>query len=134
MKINRRGVTRIVLEFKRFVIKVPNFTYSWLHFLKGMIANINEKQAWKYSKITHTSHLLAPVICGGSFFLVMKRADVKRHRDEIQALEQLAEELSPLDEVEERYKEWKEAGYGGDDKCDNYGYIHDKLVKIDYGQ
>lgn len=54
----------------------------------------------------------------------MKRVDVGRHFMEMYGTD--------TQEVELRYKEWVDAGFGGDDKCGNYGYLGDRLVKIDY--
>lgn len=132
MHLNSLGTTRLVFVFKKFVVKIPNFTYCFLHFLKGMVANINETQCWKYSKYTKSSELLCPVIYGCSLFLIMKKADVLSHIREVREMTNIGN-INPEDELRERYGAWIEAGYGGDDKADNYGYYKGKLVKIDYG-
>lgn len=131
MVVNRTGVTRIVFIFKQVVVKIPNFSYSWQHFLKGLLANIQENTCYKWSG---NKELLCPVIWAswGGWVLVMKRADIKRHEDEIRALPFTIQD--PEEQVKERYKEWINAGLGGDDKCDNYGYINNRLVKVDYAQ
>ena len=77
IKINRKGVTRIVLEFKSVVIKIPNFTCQWSHFLKGIIGNIEESRTWKWNSGKFekgTSHLLCPVKwCSvGGWILIME--------------------------------------------------------------
>lgn len=121
MVVNRTGITRTVWVFRYFVVKFPNWRYSWHHFLKGVLANIKENQTWKFTK----NELLCPVMwCSwGGWVLIMKRADVKSFENYVRALP---------DNSEETYKKWIDAGFGGDDKCDNYGYIKGKLVKIDY--
>lgn len=61
----------------------------------------------------------------GGWFLVMKRADVSRHKEEVRR------EISE-GKAARCYASWINAGFGGDDKPDNYGYLGDQLVKIDY--
>jgi len=137
MKINRTGITRIVIELNSVVIKTPNFTYSWQHFLKGLVANIHENQTWKYTK----SELLCPVVWSswGGWVLIMKKADTARLEKEI---EMLPYKMMYSPEARDNWFEykkgffnkWIDAGFGGDDKVDNYGYYQDRIVKIDYGQ
>lgn len=107
-----RGVTRIVIPISKVVLKIPNFSYSWKNFLRGLLANLQEKET--YSWHPH-KNLLAPVIwCSwGGWLLIMRRATVV--------------------EEDQDYQKWIEAGLGGDDKWPNYGYIDGNLVKIDYG-
>lgn len=114
MTINRQGVTRIVLVFKSFVIKIPNFSYRWDHFLLGVIGNIRENKTWKYNE--DKRNLLCPVLwCSwGGWILIMKRASVCKWNEDID------------------YEPWVTAGLGGDDKPSNYGKINGKIVKIDY--
>lgn len=121
MKVNRMGVTRIVLIFKSFVIKIPNARVQWDHFLKGILANIQENTTWKYNSGNYErgkSYLLAPVLwCSwGGWILVMKRVKVCGWEDKID------------------YTKWIEADFGGDNKPQNYGYLNGIIVKIDYGQ
>lgn len=119
MKINRTGITRIVLEFKFFVIKIPNFSYQWSHFLQGLLSNMNEDKSYRWSS---KPELLCPVIWSswGGWMLVMKKAIPCKYLDEG------GEEID--------YSKWIVEGYGGDDKPDNYGYLDGKIVKLDYGQ
>jgi len=131
MKINTGGTTRLVLEFKNFVVKLPNFTHSWFNFIQGIVCNINENQTYKFN--LDKQYLLAPVLwCSwGGWILIMKKADVKRHLEEVINSPKL--NLDPELEVLQRYSKWINQSLGGDDKCDNYGYIDNILVKIDYG-
>ena len=117
INLNRKGVTRLVFEFDNFVIKIPNFTYSWQHFLKGILANIQEYTTWSWSK----DELLCPVLwCSwGGWFLIMKKAKTYSF-DEWDNIEV---------DISNHIKY-----FPGDDTMSNYGYLNDKLVKIDYGQ
>lgn len=117
MKINLCGITRIVIELKTVVIKIPNFLYQWDHFLKGILANIHEYAIFKNSE---KKDLLCPIIwCSwGGWILVMKKARVLT--DE----EYLDMDLTPF----------LEFGLINDNKSDAFGYIENKIVKIDYGQ
>jgi hypothetical protein len=45
----KKGVTRIVFIFKYKVIKIPNFTYGWYHLVRGVLANIEERNAFQYT-------------------------------------------------------------------------------------
>lgn len=129
IKLNTRGITRLVIELKNVVIKLPNFTYSWQHFLKGLLANIQESQTWKWHP---RKDLLCPVLwCSwGGWLLVMRKADVSKHIKEVAVQEDI---FQTKEYRETLYAEWIIEGLSGDDKEDNYGYINDRLVKIDYG-
>lgn len=122
MTINLKGVTRIVIVLKTVVIKIPNFTYQWDHFLKGIIGNIHESKTWKYNSgklESGSSHLLCPVLwCSwGGWILIMKKADLL-------TIEQW-DNLS-IDE----HKRF----FPGDDTLSNYGRLNGQVVKIDYAQ
>jgi hypothetical protein len=120
MIINRKGVTRIVIEFKRVVVKIPNFTCQWSHFLKGIVGNINENKTWKYNSGNFekgTSYLLCPVLwCSwGGWILVMKKA-IPLQRSEW--------DTTYIPEHKKYFK--------GDDTISNYGWLDGRLVKFDY--
>lgn len=121
MKLNRRGCTRLVIVLKTKVIKIPNFTYSWLHFVKGIVANFNENTTWKYNNLINRcdkSYLLCPVVwCSwGGWVLVMERAEIINRED--------WDNIN----IEEHIKY-----FAGDDTLGNYGILNNKVVKIDYG-
>ena len=118
MLIERKGITRIVLVFDTFVIKIPNFTYCWGHFLQGLISNINENKTWKYHP---KKELLCPIIWSswGGWILVMKKAIPCKW---------LSKNGEKID-----YSKWIICGLGGDDKPENYGILNNGVVKIDYG-
>jgi hypothetical protein len=126
----KRGATRIVFIFRKFVIKVPNFTYSYRNFIRGILSNIDEDRTWRWNSGKYEngkSHLLCPVIFSlwGGWLLIMARADVLKWSGDVRA-------LPHTDNPNDVYKEWIEAGLGGDDKADNYGYYKGRLVKVDY--
>lgn len=116
MKLNRQGCTRLVIEFRNFVVKVPNFTYSWLHFLCGLVANINEARTWKWHE---RKDLLCPILWAswGGWFLVMRKVRVLT-----------------IDEYAAANLEDHFTHFPGDNKANSYGYLDNKIVKIDYGQ
>ena len=142
MKVNRRGVTRIVFIFKNVVVKIPNFTYSWKHFLIGITNNIQEKEMWRamvcvgnefktppskyFGNYILMSDLLCPVrwASWGGWILIMEKADVEKHIEEVRSLNPGCPYFS--------YSDWKNNGLDGDDKPDNFGYYKNRLVKIDY--
>ncbi len=129
MKLNTTGATRLVIILNNHVIKIPNFTYSYHHFIKGILANLNEASTWDIiSKYTpYKAYLLCPVTFSfAGIILIMKKANVEKHINELRS--------SPIDiPLKQLYKPWINNGLGGDDKPDNYGYLNDRLVKIDYG-
>lgn len=109
--------------------KYPRFNYSWEHFLKGLLHNITELNTWKWNSGKHekgNSYLLCPVIFSlpGGWLIIMKKADMKKHENEIRALNGYNDHY---------YSKFISAGFGGDDKPDNYGYLNGKLVKVEYG-
>ena len=118
MYINQKGVTRIVLEFENTVVKIPNFRYCWDHFLRGILANISEHKRWRFCK--KDRHLLCPVLwCSwGGWILVMKKARVLTDREFIEHVD---------------IGLYSKAGLDGDDTSDNYGWLDNRCVKIDYG-
>lgn len=80
MKINRKGATRIVFVFDKIVIKIPNFTCQWDHFLMGLLSNIQENKLWKWNTgkfESGRSKYLCPVKwCSfGGWFLIMVKCD-----------------------------------------------------------
>lgn len=117
MTLNTKGITRLVLELESVVIKVPNFTCQWSHFLQGLIANMNEAKTYRWHP---NKELLCPVVWAswGGWVLVMQKAVPCKYLDE---------GGSEID-----YSKWIAVGLGGDDKPDNYGQYMGNIVKIDY--
>lgn len=122
MKIEH-GVTRMVLIFKKYVIKIPTFR-EWRLFLHGLIANINEGDAFKQLKSRDD---LAKVYYYNKLglFLIMERV-VVCDNDECCSLLEILEEKYKNDE----FKKFMMSDY----KSSNWGRRTDgTLVKIDYG-
>lgn len=120
MLIERRGCTRIVIIINRWAIKIPNFTYSINHFLKGWVANIHEIDTWKAVTCKGSNekikYLLCPVISSylWGFIIVMPKVIIVEDDGFIPHKELLK--------------------ICGDHKPDNYGWYKGRLVCIDYGQ
>lgn len=111
--INSEGITRWVIVLHSVAIKVPKLKYGWKYFLQGLLANINEKDTWQNHP---RKDLLCPVkwCSWGGWVLVMRKA------------------IPCPEETEIDFSKWIEAGLGGDDKPDNYGFLNSKIVKLDY--
>jgi len=118
------GATRKVFVCNKFVIKIPNFKEYRL-FLFGILANMQEKE-W-----SGRHRDLAKVLYCFPFglFLIMEKAYVIGER-----MKDNESWLFFSEMIEERYKndELKEFILS-DAKPYNWGYIGDRLVKIDYG-
>lgn len=120
MKIES-GITRNCLVFKNIVIKFPTFI-SYKLFLKGLLANLQEKQ---FSKLERED--LAKVYYGNSLGLViiMKRANV---------VDVLCNWGEFKDMIYKKYENDNMKDFMlSDCKPSNWGYINNNLVKIDYG-
>ena len=123
MRINRQGQTRMVIELKGLVIKIPHLFRNWPTFVRGLLSNIDEHQTWAFNSGKHEkgkSHLLCPILWAswGGWIVIMKRADRVLSHDEYWGLSQ---------EVLKEHEYFK-----GDDQGPNYGYLNGRLVKIDY--
>ncbi len=121
MKINRQGITRIVLVFRDYVIKIPNFLYQQEHFLAGCYANYMERHYYKLfssMKNKNVSDLLAPSIWCSWFGLVQIQAKCEKKLEDL------------TDGEIEKYKDW----CGTDSKKENFGIYKDRLVCLDYGK
>lgn len=119
MKINRTGVTRIVFVLKNHVVKVPTPFNGWYNFIQGIIANMVERNTWRFNSGIYESghsHLLCPVtwVSWGGILLVMVKA-----------------KTIPFDAEIDKSEHKKH--FPGDDHNHNYGIIDNRVVKIDYG-
>lgn len=126
--LNTKGVTRIVIMLPDVVIKIPNPTYSWANFIRGILANINESRTYRYAQIPGSYaydylHLLCPVVwCSwGGWVLIMKRAEP------ITAT--VMGECGNKPGIAEHKRV-----FPGDDTQSNYGILNNRVVKIDYGE
>lgn len=112
----RKGVTRVVFVFKKFVIKIPNFNYCHSHFLQGCYANWSERQYCKIFKNHKDYNLVAPSYFCSWFGLIQIQAKCKP----------LLRDLSnkEIDKFKFVCK--------GDIKKENFGWYKGKLVCLDY--
>jgi hypothetical protein len=116
--IVRQGCTRIVFVFSKFVIKIPNFIYEHQHFLQGCYANWSERICTKtffkdkdgefYNKIAPTKFCLF----FGLLSVQVRAIELNRHLTE-EEIEYFKDQMSDI-------------------KMQNFGYLGDKLVCIDY--
>jgi len=115
MIINRTGATRIVLLTDNYAIKIPNFLSGWKLFVKGILANLNEREFWTVADPRY-KQWLCPIVWGswGAWIVVMKRANRKPDMDPRLAFKELEHVV-------------------GDHKEDNYGMLDGRVVMIDYG-
>jgi hypothetical protein len=117
-KIITRGVTRLVFLVGNYAIKIPK-PVIWNHFLRGLIANMEERLIWMIvnipeTAITHTKDYLCPVVWAswGGWILIMKRTEPVDPQS-----------WEPIKELEVVCR---------DHKPDNYGMLDGRLVMIDY--
>ena len=116
MKLTR-GTTRIVFIFRRFVVKIPNFTYSQQNFLKGCLANYNER--WfcrKFKGIEDFESLVIPsTFCSWfGIILIQKRAATiidKSMLKDLDSFRKVCDDIKPQ----------------------NFGMYKGRIVCIDYG-
>lgn len=114
---HKYGSTRHVFLIKRYVIKFPQ-TWSWKHFLLGLLANLGEVVFYKAFK---SDKRFCPIIwwLPGGFLLVMKRAEPLSR-----------EEFYQLD-----YKEFIKLDGGKipvENKLSSFGKMDGDIVAIDY--
>lgn len=112
--ILKKGATRFVFVFSKWVIKVPYLT-QFDNFLLGLLANRQEK-LWN-----GVSKKLCPVIFSFplGFFLVMKRCELLSEWPHNDFYENFINEPGLLLPVEE--------------KLDSFGILNGQIVAIDYG-
>jgi hypothetical protein len=103
------GITRTVLLVGRWAIKLPKMRYGYEMFLRGLLANCQERMWWKELR----DRRLCPVVCSSRFgvFLIMRRA------------ENVAD-APPREEF---------SGLPLDYKPDNFGLLNGRVVLRDYG-
>lgn len=128
------GYSRKVFLFWIFAIKVPLPN----NYENGKAINLREYQIWKQSKKEKKSHLLAPVyLClFKGKILVMRRVNVeinKKFDIIIRHMRSISNNLSTSQTDYILFHKYARNGFGGDDHLENYGWIGNRMVKIDYG-
>ena len=112
-----KGTTRLVFIFKYFVIKIPNFTYSHLHFLNGCYANWSERNFCKiFKNMPEFYNKVAPSIFCSWFGII-----------------QIQKYCKPLNrEITEAELMFLENVRGGESKRENFGIYNNNIVCLDY--
>lgn len=107
--------------FRKFVIKIPKFKQYNL-FLSGVLANVRE---YKHSKLNKVDFAIVYWHSPLYFISVMERAEI---------LSNGCDWLEFQEFIENKYKDnvWYDVIIN-DMKPNNFGYIGDRLVKVDYG-
>ena len=109
------GISRTVFLVGRYAIKVPCCRYGWPYFLRGLLANLQER-TWGRGG----SPKLCPVLWADRFglFVVMRRAEI------------LAEPPTPM-----RFHQFTfgESIPPIECKADSFGVLDGRLVAVDYG-
>jgi hypothetical protein len=117
----------MVLLVGRWAIKVPNFRYGWTLFLKGLLANMQERGWWRHWQ--EGRHLMCPVLFSDplGFLVVMPRCEeIKRHLTDDEAMPFFYG--VPSSETSRGY-----VGLSVEDKSDSFGLLDGRIVAIDYG-
>lgn len=120
MRVCTNGYSRKVYLVGRYAIKTPYLRYSWFNFIRGVFMNLREVQIYRYVRDMHPQHisLLCPVIRPllGGLLLVMQRVETGLSEQDMRGQWQI----------------FDDARLAGDDKCENYGRLNGRIVKLDY--
>lgn len=121
----RRGATRCVFLVRGIAIKVPSCE-TWVTFLWGLLANIQEKTLWKWPS---RRPMLARVLYADPWglCLVMERADEVFSDFSDKAVYESAEKLDHFFDLCEEKQLPVDRHYS------NIGRFGDELKLIDYG-
>jgi hypothetical protein len=128
------GITRTVYLVGDIAIKVANGRYTWQHWLKGLIANLKERER-------HTYNLpqLCPVLWSDPWGVVVVQRRAATLTDEQHARLFGAEAPEPgggwyymeffdTPEFKEKFGNWIPT----ENKPDSFGYLDGRLVAVDY--
>lgn len=131
----RNGVTREVLLVGRYAIKVPKLTGGWGFFLRGLLANMQERRCG-----TARWPELCPVVFSlpGGWILVMRRAEpLAEERWKQFRCELIGDEAVAVDYRRGFLKPWNDASaeylVPVDLKRDSFGLLDGFIVAVDYG-
>lgn len=109
----KRGTTRIVFVFDKFVVKIPNFLVEHRHFVYGCYCNLSERSI---SKTTMDITKIAYSYFCSWFGLFQIQAKCKPKLEDLTQKE--------IDDYEHLHT--------GDYKKQNFGYYNGTLVCLDY--
>ncbi|WP_448607587.1 hypothetical protein [Paenimyroides ceti] len=120
MELKLNGCTRIVLLVGNWAIKIPNFCYSMDHFLKGCLANWNERSYYKsFIKCKYkgnmAKHAAPSLFCFwfGLFQIQVRCKPLKR-------------------DLTNKEKRFFTPLCGTDNKRQNFGILNGNIVCLDY--
>lgn len=126
----RRGITRTVLVFKRYAVKMPSLRpygdglagLLW-SISRGILANQGEAEWWRHAELSQRE-MLCPVLHSwlGGIVNIYPRCEPYVVGMETQEA-MFRREFLPLPDL---------APQPGDTKADNYGWLNGKLVVLDY--
>lgn len=109
----RFGTTRMVFFIGKYAIKLPKIN-SWKFFLKGILANLDEKMWYKHSPKEWQLKMAPSLFCLGGFILISYRAK-EITKEQFYSINKNYYDPLPID-----------------NKIDNFGLFENRIVLIDY--
>ena len=120
VKLEAKGITRIVFLVSRFAIKIPNHRYGHRHFLQGCYANWSERKFCKDFKNADYPENMYQYVAPSYFCSWF-------------GLFQIQARCEPYNEdLTEKEKEFFKPLCWGDNKKENFGILKGRLVCLDY--
>jgi hypothetical protein len=120
LKVNKKGITRIVFLIGKYAIKIPNYQYQHDHFLQGCYANWSERKYCKgFKNADYKENMyewVAPSYFCSWFGLVQIQARCEVNNNNLT----------------DKQKKFYKSLCGTDFKKENFGYLNGKLVCLDY--
>lgn len=116
-QINRRGITRTVILTRRWAIKLPNMRYGWEHFLRGLLANMQERE---FGRTGWPGFCPVTFSLPGGWLVVMPRVRMMTPG-----------EFERFDA--DMFCERGDYVIPAEAKWDSFGYLNGRIVAIDYG-
>lgn len=113
-----RGSSRIVLLLGPWAFKLPTYT-EWRLFLRGLLANMQERQLWRFLQ---DDSALCPVVFAlpGGWLIVMPRVEPLTNEEFLSL---------PIEDFLDR-DHWV---IPAETKADSFGWWEGRLVAVDYG-
>jgi hypothetical protein len=116
------GISRTVFLVGKYAIKVPCGRYGWKGWLKGLLANLKERELIKYG-----FPQFCPILWSDPLGLVviMPRCRILTEEEAMDTMQyhDFFRSTFPV------FNHWIPT----ENKADSFGYLGDKLVAVDYG-
>ncbi|OED34275.1 hypothetical protein AB832_07920 [Flavobacteriaceae bacterium (ex Bugula neritina AB1)] len=127
------GSLRVVYLIGGLAFKFPTIS-SWEHFLRGLLANMEEVHLWKNRSNVEFGFLLCPVRFSLPFGLlvVMKRAKVMTDEDFLDREEEI-KTLTNAELFTPKVGNPFVFNSIGELKPSSWGFIDNKIIVVDYG-